>query len=223
MLAIWQECLHYGHVDLIQPLSTLVPSLDADVLTVLVRAEAPLTGRGVAGLVRRGSRQGVQTVLDRLVLQGVVRAQPAGAATLFQLNRQHLLAEALGSIIAAAGTLNDRIRDDLAAWDTPPAAAFLFGSYARGTATPASDIDLFLVRPAAISEDEPDWRRAIDDLEAQVRAWTGNALEVLEVDEGELPEMIAREDRLLVDLRTDAIRLAGPSVRSLLTRRSANA
>ena len=89
-------------MDLAQPLSTLVPSVDGYVLTVLARTEAPLTGRRVALLARRGSRPAGQAVRDRLVEHGVVHAQSAGSAVLYLLNRDHLLAEPLVAAVSAA-------------------------------------------------------------------------------------------------------------------------
>ncbi len=87
-----------GGVDLSQPSSTVAPKLDADALTVIVRTDTSLTGRGIASLVRRGSRPGIQAVLDRLVEHGPVRASPA---------------EPLLAMVTASATLTDRIRDEI--------------------------------------------------------------------------------------------------------------
>lgn len=209
-------------MDLSQPLSTLAPTLDAEALTVLARTDTSLTGRGIASLVRRGSRPGIQAVLNRLVEHGLVKAQPAGAATLYRLNREHLLAEPLLAMVTASATLTSRIRDEIRSWDHPAVAAALFGSYARGQAHARSDIDLFLVRPDGTDEDAPGWRAQVDSLEVHVRAWTGNALEVLEVDEREVAAMGARKDRLVEELLSDALHLTGPQPRHLFrARRSA--
>lgn len=197
-------------MDLSQPLSTVAPTLDADALTVLARTDTPLTGRGVASLVRRGSRPGIQAVLDRLVEHGLVNAQPAGSATLYRLNREHLLAEPLLAMVAASATLTNRIRDEIGSWDHAAVAAAIFGSYARGQAHAGSDIDLFLVRPDDTAEDVRGWRAQVDSLEVRVRAWTGNTLEILEVDEREVAAMGARKDRLVEDLLSDALHLTGP-------------
>jgi hypothetical protein len=82
-------------MDLSLPLATVAPSLDAEVLTVLARTTAPLSGRRVGALARRGSHQGVQRVLNRLVEHGLVLAEPASPAILYRLNRDHVLAEPL--------------------------------------------------------------------------------------------------------------------------------
>jgi predicted nucleotidyltransferase len=202
-------------MDLAQPLSTVAPTLDADALTVLARTDTSLTGRGIASLVRRGSRPGIQAVLDRLVEHGLVNAQPAGSATLYRLNREHLLAEPLLAMVTASATLTNRIRAEIGRWDHPAVAAAIFGWYARGQAHAGSDIDLFLVRPDDTAEDAQGWRAQVDSLEVRVRAWTGNTLEVLEVDEREVAAMGGRKDRLVEDLLSDALHLTGPQPRHL--------
>lgn len=206
-------------MDLSQPLSTVAPTLDAEALTVLARTNTSLTGRGIASLVRRGSRPGIQSVLDRLVEHGLVHAQPAGSATLYRLNREHLLAEPLLAMVTASATLTNRIRDEISRWDHPALASAIFGSYARGQARTGSDIDLLLVRPDDTAEDTEAWRAQVDSLEVHVRAWTGNTLEILEVDGREVTAMSMRNDRLVEDLLNDSVHLTGPQPRCLLRSR----
>ena len=202
-------------MDLSQPLSTVAPTLDAEALTVLARTDTPLTGRGVSSLVRRGSRPGIQSVLDRLVGHGLVHAQPAGSATLYRLNREHLLAEPLLAMVTANATLTNRIRDEIRSWHHPAVAASIFGSFAQGQAHAGSDIDLFLVRPDNTADHAQGWRTQVDSLEVRVRAWTGNPLEILEVQERKVAAMVVRKDRLVDDLLMDAVHLTGPQPRAL--------
>ena len=209
ILAIRQFYLHHGRVDIAQPLSTLAPSLDGDVLTVLARTEAPLTGRRVAALARRGSRPGVQTILDRLVDHGVVHAQPAGPSTLFTLNREHLLAEPVILAVTARDRLLSRLREHIEGWRVPAAHTSLFGSTARGEAGPQSDIDVVVVRPAGVDPDEPAWVDQLATLEGLVEAWTGNSLAWFETTEEGLARADSEREPLLESLRRDAIHLTG--------------
>ena len=61
-----------------------------------------------------------------------------------------------GPITQLAGLKDElyrRIRDAIARWSTPPLAAAVFGSYARGTSVAhVSDIDLFVVRPEELRD-----------------------------------------------------------------------
>ena len=85
-----------------------------------------------------------------------------------------------------------------------------------------SDIDLFLVSPAEVGESESadvSWQEQIEVLGARIRLWTGNACEVLDLTEPELREAVVRDDRLVRDLREDAMALHGQDIRTLLRAR----
>jgi hypothetical protein len=60
------------------------------------------------------------------------------------------------------------------------------------------------------------WQRQVDQLVERVRSWAGNPCEVLELTIDELSDAAARDDRLVADLRRDAISLAGVDIRALL-------
>lgn len=204
-----QVLLQYRGVDLAQPLSSLVPSVDGDVLTVLARTEAPLTGRRVAALARRGSRPAVQAVLTRLVDHGVVHALPAGSAVLYSLNRDHLLAEPLVAAVTARDRLLARLREHLEAWPIPAAHTSLFGSAARGDAGPGSDLDVLVIRDAGVEADEPAWVAQLADMEDLVARWTGNTLSWFEIDRSGLTRGVSEGESVLASIRSDGIHLTG--------------
>jgi hypothetical protein len=203
-------------MDLAQPLSSLIPSIDADVLTVLARTEAPLTGRNVSGLVRRGSQPRVQAVLDRLVAHGIVLAQPAGAAVLYTLNRDHLLAEPLVAAVTARETLLARLREHIEDWSISPTHTSVFGSAARGEAGPESDLDLLVVRPDDVDGDDPTWAAQLADLEGWVTTWTGNQLAWFETDRAGLARATSDGEPLLDSLRIDGVHLTGLPIGRLI-------
>jgi Nucleotidyltransferase domain len=199
-------------MDVARPYAAVTPSLEGDVLVVLAGTTQALTGARVAQLVRRGTERGVQKALDRLVDQGIVERKPAGRAYLHVLNREHLaapIAEALAGLRAA---LLARLRDEFANWDPGPAHASMFGSAARGDGDTESDIDLLVVRPTTVDEEDPVWREQLDRLALHVESWTGNHAGIIELDEAELDP----PSPSLSDVRTDGIDLAGTPIRSLL-------
>lgn len=203
-------------MDLAIPLRSLVPTLDAEVLTVLAGTTTPLTGRRVAELSARGSQPGVQKVLDRLVVHGLVTSRPAGAARLYVLNRDHLLA---GPVLEAAATrqrLVDRLREAVEAWRVPCRHASLFGSVARGVAGVASDVDVLVVRPNDVPEEAPLWREQLIALEEGVARWTGNHLSWFETTPSDLARAAAADETLLEAWREEAIHLAGQPLHLLL-------
>jgi UTP:GlnB (protein PII) uridylyltransferase len=188
-----------------RPLQALTPTLDGDVLAVLARADAELTGRQAHRLLGHSSEQGVRKTLDRLVEQGVVSSRRAGQAKLYQLNRRHLAAPYIEGLAGLRRELVDRLRETVDGWNVKPAAVLLFGSAARGTAGPSSDIDLLVVRSQSRDPEDPAWRAQLEQLQSDATSWTGNDARVLELGEDELDP----REQVIRDALTDGIEIAG--------------
>lgn len=187
-------------VDFQRPLTTVTPTLDGDVLTVLARAEAEFTGRAVHRLLGRASERGVRNALERLVRQGVVISRRAGASKLYRLNADHLAAPAVKALATLREELLRRLARTVAEWDAPPAQAVLFGSVARGDADEGSDLDILVVRPHDVA-DYDRWQDQLTRLQRDATAWTGNDCRVLEYREDELNRQPARDRVLTAALR----------------------
>lgn len=200
-------------MNLTDPLALITPTLDAPVLAALVRSGRPLSGREAHRLCGQGSASGVHKVLRRLVSQGIVRAEERAAETLYELNRDHLAAPAIESIVRAPEHLVEHLRRTLRSWRPGPVHASLFGSFARGEAGEGSDIDLLLVRRGRGTE---AWEADVVALQAQVRAMTGNSLEVLEWSMSELRAQ--RTTPVLERLLSESVVLAGQPLARLLER-----
>ena len=80
------------HMDVTRPYAAIAPGVEGEALVVLAGTTAPLTGRQITRLVKRGTSPSVSAALDRLVEQGVVHRQEAGRAYLHTLNRDHIAA-----------------------------------------------------------------------------------------------------------------------------------
>lgn len=204
-------------MDVARPFSALSTSVDADVLVVLAGSSVPRTGRELARLTGR-SNTGVQHVLDRLVAHGLVERTEAGRAFLYLLNRDHLLAPAVEEMAKVRVALVGKLREAMAGWEIPAVHASLFGSTARGDGSFASDIDLFIVRPAGIDPDDPGWRAQIEGLAEHVRRWTGNHAGIAEISEKELPQLRRDRPPVLDEVSADAIDLVGQPARQVLAR-----
>ena len=200
-----------------RPFSTLCPGARGGVLTVLAATEKPLTGRTVASLAQpRTSLRTVQTALDDLVLNGVVLREHVGRAHLYTLNRRHLAAPAVLGLANMRQELLDRLRSEVSAWAVEPEATWMFGSAARGDADAHSDIDLLIVRPDRVDGDEQTWLQQLSEISEHVHDWTGNACEILELSATELHAAARREDRLVAELRRDAVHVTGRTPRASL-------
>lgn len=194
-------------MDLSSPIRSVIPSVQGDVLAVLARTDAPLTGRGVAALVSGSSRSGVQNALAALSDAGLVTVDSHPPAKLYRLNRRHLGADAIVELATMRSRMIDGMRQQLRSWDPAPLGAWLFGSAARGDGSTTSDIDVLVVRPDDVDGLDPEWSAQVDRFADDVTAWTGNPCAVVEYSAEEISELVAGDGRLARDLRTDGIAL----------------
>lgn len=197
-------------MNLQRPFQVVSPTLDGDVLTLLARADRPLTGRAIER-ESGASHGGVQRALEHLVAEGIVSRERAGRAYLYRLNRDHLAARWIEGLASLRLELIERLRVAVATWQVPADAVVLFGSAARDEAGQQSDIDLLIIRPTAVDHDDPVWREQVSALEVAAATWTGNDTRVLEYAADEL----ANEEPVLDIAATEGIELHG-SLRRLL-------
>ncbi len=141
-----------------------------------------------------------------------------GAALLYALNRRHLAAPPIEQLIGLRMLLLDRLREEIGGWGVAPESAALFGSAARGDGNIRSDIDLLIVRPLSIDEEDAAWRGQLDALADDIRAWTGNHASIVELGAGEIDGLLDRSPPVLDGIRSDAIDLGGRRIRTLLRR-----
>ena len=204
------------------PFSTVCPGARGGVLAVLAHTEKPLTGRTVASLTQpHASLRTVQVTLDDLVLNGVVLREHVGRAHLYTLNRNHLAAPAILALANLRHELLDRIRNEVSTWVVESDATWMFGSAARGDADADSDIDLLIVRPDSVDDGNQTWLQQVAQISEHVHDWTGNSCEVLELSVTELNAASERGDRLVADLRRDAVHVTGRTPRETLRRKAA--
>lgn len=203
-------------MDVSKPHTAICPTLDSEVLAVLAGTTRPLTGREVARLTGRTSHRGVAEVLTRLVEHGLVQRREAGRALLFTLNREHLATPAVEILAGMRPELLRRIRELVGAWKIEAVHVSIFGSMARGDGGTQSDIDLFVVRSEAVSDDDPQWRKQLDDLAESIERWTGNRASIAEADEDEIERLLEEDRPIVAELRSDAINVNGADIPALL-------
>jgi predicted nucleotidyltransferase len=198
-------------MDVGHPLRDVVPGARGLVLATLVQLEKPVTVRALA----RHSGVSAQTALnlvDELSQVGLVHAERVGGLVLVALNRSHIFVEPLYALVRARGRLIERLSGDLARWPEL-AAAWLFGSAARGDGDRFSDIDLLLV--AEGDTDDPVWGSNVATLAEHVYEWTGNTAQITE-HSWESFERLVRDGNILVSaIRDDGVPLTPCSRRRL--------
>jgi hypothetical protein len=208
------------HVDVARPYAAVAPGVEGDALVVLAGTTAPLTGRQIARLARRGTSPSISAALERLVEHGLVHRQVAGRAYLHTLNRDHVAAPVVEALASLRTELLHRLRETLGRWEPAPLHASMFGSSARADGDTSSDIDVLIIRSDAVGEEDAAWRAQVDALGGSVLAWTGNHAGISELGEADLAELRRKPPPILEDLRVDGIDLAGVPVRSLFKERS---
>ncbi len=210
-------------MDLSRPYTVICPTLEGPVLDVLAHTTRPLTGREIARLASRGSERGVRLVLHRLVAQGLVTAREAGSASLFALNREHVAAGIVEGLMRLRAELVERIRGEVEGWSSKPIHVSIFGSAARADGHVESDIDLLIVRPEDLAEDDPPWREQLHRLAERIERWSGNHASLHEVSPKGLKAALRRGEPVIASLQDASIVLAGPEIASLLTHRGGRA
>jgi hypothetical protein len=195
-------------MDLSNPIHSIIPSVHGDVLGVLGRTDRPLSGRAIADLLEgRAGVTGVSLVLRALVSEGIVLSEEHPPAILYRLNKEHLAAESIVSLAHLRERLIELLREQVGSWPSSPNGAWLFGSFARGTADSSSDIDVLVVRPNDVAVANSGWRQHLASFSRQVSASTGNDCRIAEFSDEEFVQIFENDDRLAGELRRDGIAL----------------
>lgn len=97
----------------------------------------------------------------------------------------------------------------------------VFGSLARGEAGAGSDLDVVVVRPASVGEDDEAWALGLEEWRRQAQRLTGNRVEVVELGEGDVGRLLRGRRQLWVDIKRDGVVVFGRQLAELQGRRSA--
>lgn len=196
-------------MDYVHSVEALIPGVQGRVLGALARTQGELSMRQVAKLAAVSPTQASE-VLGRLGKLGVIQRRDVGRSALVTLDRSN----AAGQLIERLATLHRDVLDQLrgAATDIAPAPAALvvFGSFARGQATPASDVDVLAVRPKGTGADDPHWVSSLGHWADLTGHITGNPVNLLDVALSDVRPRPKLDGRLWRNIKTDGISLVGP-------------
>jgi predicted nucleotidyltransferase len=197
-------------VELHRPLATITPTLDGDVLAVLAQHDVTFTTGQLHRILTRHSEEGIRKVLRRLTSQGIVLSERIGNAFAYRFNNEHLAAPHIAELARLQETFLARLENLLRTWQTPPLYAAVFGSAARGQMADSSDVDVLLVRPGDVADQE--WETQVGELATTITRWLGNDTRVLEFTENE----VTASEPVLADVLREGLTVAGR--RSWLTK-----
>lgn len=202
-------------MDLQNPLRTVAPTVESDVLAVLVRTQRPLTGAAIERLAGRSHAQ-VLDVLRRLAKNGLVDADRVGNAVQYRMNRDHVLAFGVEQMLSGAEAVEARLQEFAASCSPVPEAVVLFGSFARRDGDSDSDIDVLVIRPDTIHADDSQWAEVRLGIAQHLERWTGNRCQVVELSVSELRKAALRREPLVESLRQEGREIFGKTLGEVL-------
>ena len=182
----------------------VAPAVRGALLQVLARLEQPVTRRQLAAAAAVAPGK-ASAVIEDLIRAGLVNETVAGRSSMVVLNRYHLAVGPLLALAGLRGELIRRLRERLSEWSGLE-GAWLFGSVARGDADGESDIDLLIV---AQDLESPELHDRVARLQADVRSWTGNDLQLVEHTLVSWRKLVRAKSPLVEQLRSDGIALVG--------------
>lgn len=208
-------------MDLSDPISAVIPSIDGRVLLSLARSGLPMTGHQVARLAGV-SPEGARKVLLRLRDHGLVTTMRAGSAVMYAANRRHLMwpgiqqlvsdaDRAVGSVKAIIGGTIDEVIGERG---SSRVTAALYGSVARGESRADSDVDVLLVFPDEESAEVTD--ALVVAVIDTVQEATGNVCNVYAATRTEFDALVVRDDPMIASWAADAHVFRGPDFRRRL-------
>jgi predicted nucleotidyltransferase len=206
-------------MDFARPVEAIVPGAQGRILAVLAQTTAELNLRTIARLADVSPAQ-ASRVLPTLTTLGLVERRDAPPSVLYRLVPDHVGARAIVTLTQARRTLFEEF-GRTAEESMPGATVVVFGSLARGEATSESDIDILVVRPSGIAEDDVEWATVLQSWKRQVHRLAGNRIDVLEMGEDEVPRKLRSKRPLWVDIRRDGILLAGKPLPAPMVRQRA--
>lgn len=207
-------------MDFREPVQAIIPGARGRILAVLSQTSAELNLRTIARLsgvsVAQASR-----VMPALVELGLVARREAPPSALFRFVPDHVAARAVIALVNARTAVLEELEASATRLAVAPVSVVVFGSFARGEADRWSDLDILLVRPDEVGEDDPQWRSSVDEWVESVRRLTGNRVELVEVGLKEARTKLRSNQQLWSDIRRDGIVVCGRAIEDLRGRRSA--
>lgn len=201
-------------MDVAHPVEAIIPGAQGRILAVLADTSAELNLRTVARLSGVSPAQ-ASRVLPGLVDLGIVERREAPPSALFRFVPEHVASRSITALSRMRQAILNELGGAAGALEPAPASLIVFGSMARGDATAGSDIDVVLVRPKAVREDDPAWRRGIDEWRDYARRLSGNRIDVLEVGESDVGARLRSRKPLWGVIRREGVVVHGRSLVAL--------
>lgn len=183
------------------------------ILRALLPMSAAVSGNEARLLAGVRSKSGMQAALDELTALGILQRDDTRRIQFFRVNRDHDLVAPLASLFEAEArrivVLQEAVREllDGGAVREHTLSIILFGSNARGDASPASDLDLL-----AVTEDASQVERVLEvliDGIPEIQRRLGMRASPLVLEKARVRERYRDGDPLMKNVLSDGRRLYG--------------
>lgn len=207
-------------MDFLQPVQVVIPGTQGRILAVLAETSAELNLRTIARLSGVSIAQ-ASRVLPGLVELGIVDRREAPPSALFQFVPDNVAARAITALTRARDIVLEELGRTAAEVSPQPICMIVFGSFARGEADGASDLDVVVVRAGDVDENDGRWRSGMDGWSNKARQLTGNRVEVVEVGESEVGQLLGSRKSLWLNVQREGLVVFGAPLADLRGRCSA--
>jgi predicted nucleotidyltransferase len=205
---IHERCGYHDAVDFRRPIEALIPDAQGRILGALARTTQELSLSTLADLSGVSLAHAAR-VVPRLVDLGVVERHEVPPAVLVRLVREHLASRAVLALADLRHAFLEELRESARGLDPPAVNVTLFGSFARGDEDARSDVDVVVVRPTAIDEDDAAWSDSMSRWETHLRRVSGNPVRRIEVSEDDVARLLPSRRPLWRSIRQEGITLQG--------------
>ncbi len=204
-------------MDFLHPVRAVIPGVQGRVLAVLAETTAPLNLSTLARLAGVSVAQ-ASRVMPGLVELGLVERREIPPSSQFRLVRENVAAQAIIELARSRDAALNQIGSAAADLPVPPVSVIVFGSIARGDADQRSDLDVIIVRPDDVDDDDDAWATSIERWRSEAQAIIGNTVEVLEVNRAEARAKLSGDAQLWRDVARDGIVVQGLTMSDLRER-----
>ena len=151
-----------------------------------------------------------------LVELGIVDRFEVPPASQFLLVREHVATRAILALADVRAGLLGQMAEAASTISPAPHSVIVFGSFARGEAGPASDIDVVVVRSDAVDEDDAGWSDSLEHWRRHIRVLAGNDVEVIEAAATDVSRKLRGRSELWRKIKQEGIAVFGANTADLV-------
>lgn len=201
-------------MDFVHPVTAIVPGVQGRILAVLAETTADCNLRTLARLSGVSPAQ-ASRVMATLVRLGIVERREAPPSALFRIVPEHVAARAVRFLSRARDHVLEEMGRLAAHLEPLPVSVIVFGSLVQGDADATSDIDVVVVRPVGIDEDDDRWNAALEEWHRAVERLSGNRVEIIEESAGAIGKLLRGHRSLWREVAEHGLVVFGASLEQM--------